>query len=258
MRKLFDLFLYSQYRLCKIFDKLLPAKMTSWGYRDFILQVLPGQITPGMALLDVGGGKSPAISIAQKKELQLKIIGLDISEQELKMAPVGSYDQIIAQDICKLKDQPKVDLIVCLAVLEHVKDPEPAIRGMASLLNSGGKALIFVPSRNSIYAQLNLLLPQAIKKVFLELIYAKNKDRQGFKSYYHKCTPAEFKEIAENAGLNVVDELYYFQSGYFSFFLPFHMAYRLISLLQIYFIGNEAAETFTFILEKSDLDSLKS
>ncbi|MFL5546048.1 MAG: hypothetical protein ACJ8AQ_00705, partial [Gemmatimonadales bacterium] len=60
------------------------------GTVDFRDRVLPSLIRPGMQVLDVGGGKEPAISPVMKQRFGLRITGLDVSATELEQAPAGS------------------------------------------------------------------------------------------------------------------------------------------------------------------------
>lgn len=251
INQMFELFLYGQYRLCKIFDRLLPLNMRRWGYREFLLRVLPASLEPGLTLVDVGGGKRPVISEELKHRYKLKLIGIDVSAEELQHAPKDIYDQILVADICKSTPDFEADLVVALAVLEHVVDVEAALKNIAAMLKPGGRALIFVPCRNSIYARLNLLLPENVKKTLLHLFFRRSASQQGFKSYYNRCSPAELKEMAVKHGLEVEEELHYFQSAYFSVFLPLHVLYRVLTLLLIKLFGNQSAETFTLILRRS-------
>jgi 2-polyprenyl-6-hydroxyphenyl methylase/3-demethylubiquinone-9 3-methyltransferase len=251
MKSLLRWFLDCQYELSLLFDRLLPLKMRVWGYRDFVLKVIPGQLEPGSTVIDIGGGKRPIITAEQKAELGLKIIGLDISAEELENAPTGIYDQTIVADICQ-PDSPslKADMVICLAVLEHVENTAAALRAIASFLEPGGKALLFMPGKNSLYARLNLLLPEALKKKILSLLFPGSEKKQGFKSYYDRCTPQMIKAMSEQEELEVVEELLYFQSDYFRFFLPAHVLYRLLTLFLVKVMGDEAAETFTLILRR--------
>ncbi|MGM0598315.1 MAG: class I SAM-dependent methyltransferase [Candidatus Rifleibacteriota bacterium] len=252
MRKVFDFFISSQVRLSAIFDKFLPTIMRRDGYSDYISAIMPTKLKRGLKIVDVGGGKKPVISLAQKEGLGLKITGFDLSSRELKKAPQGIYDHIFTGDICKTCINLNADLVICIAVLEHVKDTEAALKNIAAMLNPEGKALIFVPCRNSIYAQLNLILPQNLKRTLLSFLCPGSEKYQGFKSFYDRCTPAKFKQNVRKACLKVIDEYYYFQSDYFSFFLPLHVLYRLTTLLLRRSLGNDAAETFTLLLQRSD------
>ncbi len=251
MKKLFYWFLQSQLRLCAIFDKLLPRYMRLRGYRDFTTRILPGQLAPGSTIIDIGGGRRPVISPADKKRLALRVTGIDICATELAQAPAQSYEQTIVADLCDIKTGIKGDMVVCLAVLEHVKDTRAALKSIASMLGKNGKALIFVPGRNSLYARLNLLLPEELKKRLLTLLLPGSGENQGFYSYYDHCVPSELIDIARQEGLEVVEDFYYWQSDYFSFFLPLHVAYRLITTVLHLLIGKDSAETFTLVLQRS-------
>ncbi|MFZ5951504.1 MAG: class I SAM-dependent methyltransferase [Candidatus Rifleibacteriota bacterium] len=251
LKLFFEKFLRIQDRLCQVFDRFLPVSFKRWGYRDFILEILPGNLKPGMKILDAGGGKRPVITRQQKQNLQLEIIGLDISAAELAEAPVGLYDSIIIGDLVTAREMVEADLVICLAVLEHVSNTDSAMKAIASMLKPGGRALIFVPSRNSLFARLNLLLPESLKRFLLHLFFRRSSGQQGFKSYYDRCTPSAMKCMAIENGLQVEEELYYFQSAYFSVFLPLYALYRILTLIQFCCFGNEAAETFTLVLRKN-------
>ncbi len=249
-KNVFEWLLCAQDRLCGIFDRFLPGFMKRWGYRDFVLEILPGSLEPGLLLVDVGGGKRPVVDARTKERLNLQVIGLDISGEELQRAPQGCYDRAVVADICGDTPDLTADMVVALAVLEHVPDSGRALANIARMLKPGGKALIFVPGRNSIFARLNLLIPEKIKRALLKIFFRRSADQQGFKSYYDRCTPEQIRNMAQASGLEVEEELCYFQSAYFSIFLPLHVLYRTFTLFQYRLIGNEAAETFTLILRR--------
>ena len=73
------------------------------GYHEFHNRVVPELLAPGMRVLDVGGGKFPAISVATRERLGLQVDGLDISRHELERAPAGSYDRLIVGDAAEVQ-----------------------------------------------------------------------------------------------------------------------------------------------------------
>lgn len=235
----------------RAFDKLLPDYFSIDGNRDFVDNFALRHINNGSTVVDVGGGKSPFLTLEKKSELQVTVIGIDISEEELNQAPSGAYDSIICADIGKVKGGGDADIVICQAVLEHVMDTGAAIKAIASCLKSGGTALIFVPSRNALYAKLNLLLPEEFKKRLLYWVYPNSRRNQGFTSYYDRCTPKQFKAMAKTAGLEVIDARYYFVSSYFSFLFPIYVAWRSWMVAFKLIAGEEAAETFSFALRKT-------
>jgi SAM-dependent methyltransferase len=246
LRNLID----SQVRLTRRFDRLLPAEFHVDCDRDFLDHLVPRYLQPGALLYDVGGGKNPVIGRQLKTNLGLRTVGLDIDCAELASAPTGLYDQTICADIAAYRGQGDADLVICQYLLEHVRDTDRAIAAIASILKSGGRALIYVPSRNAVYARVNLILPEGIKRRILFGVFPKTRRDQGFPAYYSWCTPAGFDRMGRRHGL--MPELLrpYFTSGYFRFCLPLHVAWRMWLLLFRWMAGSEAAETFAMVFRK--------
>lgn len=237
--------------LSKWFDRqFLPSSFVKDGNKDFIFEMAPSYLQQGMKIYDVGGGKQPFVDANKKDDLCLTVVGIDISQSELDRAPVGAYDETICADITNVHGGGDGDLVICQAVLEHVQDTEGAMRSIASLLKPGGKALIFVPSRNAVFARLNLLLPENIKRQILYGVYPNARAAQGFLSFYHRCTPDDFIEMAKQNGLAEVESRYYYISSYFSFLFPVYLVWRIWVVLFKFIAGHQAAETFSMVLVK--------
>jgi SAM-dependent methyltransferase len=240
----------NQIKLSEAFDALLPDKYTLDGNQDFIKNFVPKYLKNHYVIYDIGGGKNPYMRLKQKINLDAKIIGIDISQKELDEAPQGLYDETVCADITEYQGNQNADLVICQALLEHVKDTKKAFQGISSTLKPGGQALIFVPSRNAVFSRLNLLLPQEFKQKVLWTVYPNARKYQGFPSYYNKCTPRDFRMLAKEFDLSVKEEKHYFKSDYFSFFFPLYFLWRLW-VLGFHFIRKEqAAETFSMALVK--------
>jgi len=231
-------------------DSILPESYQIEGYSDFSNKVLEKYITKNSTIYDVGGGKQPHVANDLKKKLSLSVIGLDINENELRQAPKDSYDRAIAADITEYKGQGDADLVICKALLEHVQDTRKAIIALSTIINKKGKILIFVPSRNAIFARLNLIIPESLKKKILFSIFPQTTYAQGFKAYYDRCTPKTMRKIVKDCGLEVLEFKPYFKSGYFSFFFPFHLLWRIYVVCFRLLAGDNAAETFTMVIGK--------
>lgn len=220
------------------------------GNTDYMYNLVRSNIKRGDLIYDVGGGKSPFFTVEEKKTLSLRIVGIDISNEELSRAPAGAYDQVSARDITQVDGDCNGDVVICQAVLEHVTDTKSAIRAIASLLKVGGRALIFVPSRNALYARINMLLPQKLKERILYWVYPETHERRGFPSYYNLCTPRDIYQLAQISGMTVEHVRYYYKSSYFEVIFPVYILWRINQLIMRFFIGNQSAETFSMVMVK--------
>ncbi len=84
--------------------------------------------------------------------------------------------------------------MICQALLEHVPSTERAFRAIGSLLKPGGLALIFAPSRNAVFARLNLLLPQRLKRAILFAVFPESRYRDGYSSDTEPSMDRSFRE----------------------------------------------------------------
>jgi len=126
-------------RLSQAFERrFLPAAFAVDGNRDFVDGFYRSYLFPGATAVEVCGGKNPLISAAEKRELSLRVIGLDISEHELSAAPAGVYDRTICADITQYSGRACADVAICAALLEHVRDTDAALCAISSLLKPGG------------------------------------------------------------------------------------------------------------------------
>lgn len=242
-------FLDWQIGLSRSFDRWLPKKYTIDGNDDFKDNILPGYITRGIVIYDVAGGSRPYITATLKRDQGLKVVGLDIDPEELDAAPAGSYDATVCADLTRYRGRNDADLVICQAALEHVRDTEQAFAALATIPKPGGRVAIFVPSRNAVFARLNLLLPETVKHFLLFGIFPdKPREHEGFKAHYDKCTPKHFTHMAHKYGFQIELQKSYFMSSYFSFFTPAYVLWRLWILLFHNLAGAQAAETFVMVL----------
>jgi 2-polyprenyl-6-hydroxyphenyl methylase/3-demethylubiquinone-9 3-methyltransferase len=240
----------SQQRWSAAFDRLLPRTMRIDGHSDFASSVVPAYLKLGQRIYDVGGGRKPCIAPDAKRRAQATVIGLDISSEELMSAPAGAYDAHIVADLAGFRGPADGDLVICQAVLEHVRAVGSALEAIHSMLREEGEALLFIPSRNAVYARINLLLPHALKQRLLFAVFPASRARRTFPAYYHDCTPIDVERLAAARGFELVERRLYFTSSYFSFFFPLHVLWRIWLLLFRALRPVQAAETFTLVLRK--------
>lgn len=238
-------------KLSRYIESLLPEKFSTSGDADFVNNIIPTYLINGQVIYDVGGGKRPYLSVDNKEKLNAKVIGIDISREELNNAPKGAYDDTIQSAIEDVAGNGDGDLVICNAVLEHVFDVQSSLKSIYSLLKSGGVALIFVPSRNAAFARLNMLLPESFKKKLLFAIFPKKSYLGGFPAYYNNCTPRQFSKITNALGFTTIEEKCYYWSSYFSFFVPIYIIWRIGFFIFYLFAKKEAAEGFVLALKKA-------
>lgn len=250
--KLIRLLINSQMKLSNQFDRLvMPTEFQIDGYQNFARKVVPKYLRENSIIYDIGGGKRPYFTADLKAKFSnCYIIGIDIDNKELIAAPNGIYDKTIVADITDYDGGKDGDLVISLALLEHVENVEAAIRGIASCLRTGGKACIFLPSRNAIFARINKILPEKLKKAILFSLFPDTREAQGFPAYYDRCTPLDIKRIAQSMGFEVLEERHYYISSYFSFFFPLYLLWRFYLVLFYLMSKEQASETFGLVIKK--------
>jgi len=233
-------------------DGLLPHFLRVDGNKAFQAHSKAAVMGAGGHFYDLGGGARPFLSVDEKRDAGMFVTGVDISAAELAAAPAGSYDEQIAVDLCSYVGRGDGDVAVCQATLEHVRDIEAAIAAIASCLKIGGRAHVFAPSRNAVFARLNVVLPQRVKERMLFVVFpAKASGHEGFPAHYNRCTPAEVEAIALKHGLEVEERKLYWVSSYFFFFVPAYLCWRAIQSIAWLFMQSQAAETFSFVFRRT-------
>lgn len=220
------------------------------GPSDFRDRVLPSLLKPGLRVLDVGGGKRPAIPVQTKQKLGLHVVGLDVSEAELAEAPEGAYDATIVGDVAVTSIPGHYDLVFSRAVLEHVADPAAAIANLASVLLPGGTMAHVMPCRNAPFAILNRWLGNRTARRVLFAIFPEKQENSGFLAYYRDCTPGRLSRTCRESGLEVVQLTPYYNSGYTSFFAPLYTIEMLRQALMCALRLEDLSEGFSIVARR--------
>jgi SAM-dependent methyltransferase len=233
-------------------DNLVPDWARVDGNRYFLDHILPTALSNNLIVWEVGGGSQPYLSRAQKLSMNITVLGLDLSQDELDKAPFGAYDQTYAVDICSYSGDENADLVICQATLEHVWDTAAALRAISTILRPGGTAYIFVPCRNALYARLNLLLPEKIKNYLLSAISPHLLEHQGFPAFYNDCIPSKIKTHAKASNMTVLRTQHFWKSNYFDNLVPAYVFWRLWQVILYLILRSDAAETFVMVLQKNE------
>lgn len=194
---------------------------------------------------DIGGGKKPYLT---KRPADITYVGIDIDPDELALAPPGIYTQTVVADITQPPVDMKFDVIICRFILEHVSDTNVALKGLYAMMKPGAVCYISAPSRYAMFGKINRILPENLKKWLLYKLYPA-KQTDGFKAYYDKMSPSEVSNLITAHG-GAIEQVHYVKfSGYFTFFFPFHLLWRLVSLVQMLII-RDYCERFEIVFRK--------
>lgn len=109
---------------------------------------------PGEQILDAGCGTGIlALELAGRG---LRVTGVDLSEKMLALARQKIYGHkvgFLRADICALPfSNGYFDAVICFTVLEFVGEPENALRELWRVLKPGGRLVIGVLNRFSLWA----------------------------------------------------------------------------------------------------------
>jgi 2-polyprenyl-6-hydroxyphenyl methylase/3-demethylubiquinone-9 3-methyltransferase len=244
-------FLQKNVAISEYCDRLLPERFRADGNRTFATEIAPRLLAQSALVYDLGGGARPFVSLSDKQRLNLTVVGLDLEAGELAKAPQGAYDEQIEADLTTFSGRGDADLVICQATLEHVRDGTGALRAIASCAKPGGLIAIFSPSRNAIFARLNRVLPENVKRWLLFKIFPeKSLGHDGFPAFYDKCLPSEVERIAAQNGLELVERRLFWKSSYFYAFVPAFFAWRVWQGVSAVFLGADAAETYAYVFRR--------
>lgn len=102
-------------------------------------------------ILDAGSGNGNYAFYLRKIFPQTKITAIDISEEKianvLNIAHLLNLKNILfsQKTLINLKEKEKYDLVVCVDVLEHIKNDNLAIKNISESLKPGGTLILHVP-----------------------------------------------------------------------------------------------------------------
>lgn len=171
----------------------LPARYEpQWG-KEFQALVREG-LFPGVAILDVGAGKRPAIPPSDRPA-GTHYAGLDISAEDLEIAPPDAYDETVVSDAGVLVPSlvGRFDLIVSRWVLEHVRHVDRAASVFHQYARPGGRLVARLAGRNALFAIANRVLPHAVAARIAAGLSQRRVERVR-PAYYDHCTERGLRE----------------------------------------------------------------
>jgi SAM-dependent methyltransferase len=184
--------------------RALPARYEQeWGteFWGFVERAL----RPGIAVLDIGGGRSPTIP-PPRRPADSHYVGLDASTEELETAPPGSYDETVAAaaETLQVDLVGRFDLIVSWQALEHFRDLPTAADAFHRYAADGGWFVACLSGRNALFAVGNRILPGSVGRKVVSRLMRRPLDSV-FPAHYDHCTARGLREtFAGWSEVNVV------------------------------------------------------
>ena len=190
----------------------LPSRYQVPWRPSFVGQVLE-HCSPGITILDVGGGAKPTLP-REVRPPGCTYIGLDPDAVNLTK---GDYDERFATsaaDLCgDLVD--RAHLVVSWNALEHVSAMPTALECFHAYLKPRGVLLARLSGRWSTFAIASRVLPHRLRvRLMTQLIGARADDH--FQTYYDKCTWRDLNDMLDSWSAHEIVPLYR-GAGYLAF-----------------------------------------
>lgn len=176
-------------------------------------------------IVDIGGGKTCYFAKYRDPFKRNKIIGIDISKEELSYN--NDVDEKIVADATKKLPfiDEAVDIVASKCVIEHLKNTEDFISESCRILKRGGYSIHLIPAKFAPFAFINQMLPQKISAKLLFFFRPDTRGVCGFPAYYNKCYWSAINSLFKKNGFEIAESHFgYYQSTYFNFFVPLFLA----------------------------------
>jgi SAM-dependent methyltransferase len=162
---------------------------------EVINELLNGK--PRIKLLEAGCGSYTHI----KFNPEVYAVGIDISKEQLERN-VTVQEKILG-DLEKYPlPRDEFDVAICWMVLEHLPNPQQAMRNMFGCVKPGGLVILGFPNLLSIKGVVTKFTPFWFHELFYKVM---NYESQHFPTYFRKkIVPANVIEFAEENGFSVV------------------------------------------------------
>ena len=152
-------------------------------------------------------------------------VALDISADELGLAPPGSYDSVVVADVERSVTDlaESFDLIVSWQVLEHVRHLDLALANLHAYLRPKGRLVAMFSGRFAFFAIANRVLPHRVAVAALHGLHGRRPESI-FPAYYDRCNYSALKSLLSD--WQHVEILPIYRGGYYlSFSAQLQKAY---------------------------------
>jgi len=185
-----------------------PGTLLRWYALKGILRY---EIRDASVILDIGGYDGEISYRLKNIFPNLKITVVDIDKSGLKLAREKGLNTLYAQALeLPIKDN-QVNVVLCLDLIEHVKEDSRLIKEISRVLKKDGKVILTTPMRDGV--SFPFLSKQKIETI--------NKSWGHVRKGY---SLKELEELFKNDNLMIIKT-----SGYFNFFSRFVYRFSFLS-----------------------------
>ena len=154
----------------------VPHAQLWFGYEDLVVEWI--QRVGAVDVCDIGGGRNPLLSPQRVDELGLRYTVLDISQDELDLAP-AEFDTVCADIAGEHFDTENAfDFMFSKFVAEHVESGERFHRNVLQALKPGGIALHYFPTLYNIPFLVNRIVPERLGSQVLDVVLPRDRSRE--------------------------------------------------------------------------------
>jgi 2-polyprenyl-3-methyl-5-hydroxy-6-metoxy-1,4-benzoquinol methylase len=202
-------------------------------------------------VLDAGCGWGKYSFFLSKSNPQAKIIGVDISDLNIRKNKIEAQRrnmkniEFIKKDLLDLDYDNKFDLIVCVDVLEHIKDDEKLIKILYRALKHGGCIFIRTPRTKEFrfFSRFRDYLTEGhVRRGYEPEELDSMLEKQGFTLKKIRRTSGVFGALAWELDMIVRGNVYIYHLMYPLFYM--------LSLLDAKIVGKKRFNGFYILAEK--------
>ncbi len=161
-------------------------------FNEFLRRAYRERPLPQPYVLEAGGGSFTYFCVPEGSRL----VALDISRGQLvrnQSTALRVQGDLQAFPISR----GKLGMIICFNVIEHLGDPESALRQMIGALDGGGLMLLGCPNRQSLKGLITRVTPFRLHGAFYRYVAGKKDRGEG----HYDCFPTPFGRVVSEGEL---------------------------------------------------------
>lgn len=177
----------------------LSENLNHWNYIDrysrWMYHTYEKYINDGDRIFDVGAGMGRMVKFYIDRAAQVTATDIFQNQVDYMNARFYEYNNFDAVLWDIMKDEvgnykEKYDTVICINVLEHLRDDKLAIKKMKEILKPKGKIIIMVPAQQKLYCSLD--------------------ENVG---HYRRYNKGDLKNLARENQLTILKNIYFNQLG---------------------------------------------